>query len=138
MKILTLILFTCSFAWAQNKDVKAIRSILADQQNAWNKGDLESFMQGYWKSDSLMFIGSSGIKYGWQNTLDGYKKGYPTPEAMGQLYFTIYKIEILASGIAYVTGRWLLKRKSDEPNGHFTLLWKKLKGKWVIVADHSS
>jgi ketosteroid isomerase-like protein len=138
MKIVILFLFSCSFLAAQDQDLAAIRKVLAQQQQDWNSGNLESFMQGYWKSDSLKFISSRGINYGWQATLDGYKKGYPTAEAMGKLTFTIISIEKLSDESAMVIGKWHLQRTKDEPQGHFTLLWKKIAGRWVIVADHTS
>ncbi|MBX2945935.1 MAG: DUF4440 domain-containing protein [Cyclobacteriaceae bacterium] len=116
----------------------AIRKVMHLQQEAWNRADIESFMQGYWKSDSLKFIGRQGIHYGWQTTFDNYKKGYPTPEAMGTLTFTILSLEMLSNTSAYMIGRWHLKRTTDEPGGHFTLLWRKINGKWVIVVDHTS
>jgi hypothetical protein len=140
MKI-TLILFlsySCLVAQDHDQDITAIRKVLTQQQNDWNSGKLESFMQGYWKSDSLKFISSRGINYGWQATLDGYKKGYPTTEAMGKLTFTIISIEKLSKKSAMVIGKWHLQRTKDEPQGHFTLLWKKIEGRWVIVADHTS
>ncbi|GCC51840.1 DUF4440 domain-containing protein [Chryseotalea sanaruensis] len=138
MKIVILFLFSYSFLAAQDQDFTAIRKVLAQQQQDWNSGKLESFMQGYWKSDSLKFISSRGINYGWQATLDGYKKGYPTTEAMGKLTFTIISIEKLSDESAMVIGKWHLLRTKDEPQGHFTLLWKKIDGRWVIVADHTS
>lgn len=116
----------------------AIRQVMNTQQEAWNHADIETFMEGYWKSDSLKFIGRNGITYGWQTTLDNYKKSYPTPDAMGKLTFTILTLDILSETSAFMIGRWHLKRASDEPGGHFTLLWRKINGKWVIVADHTS
>jgi ketosteroid isomerase-like protein len=137
-----MLLLTLSFisiqGFSQDKDIVHIRQILKQQEIAWNEGNLEGFMQGYWKSDSLRFIGSRGIQYGWQTTLDNYKKGYPDKAAMGQLIFTILKVEKLSPTSAFIIGQWRLKREKDEPNGHFTLLWKKIKGQWLIVADHSS
>lgn len=138
MKTIILLLFSYSFLAAQDHDIDAIRKVLAQQQQDWNSGKLEAFMQGYWKSDSLKFISSRGINYGWQATLDGYKKGYPTTEAMGKLTFTIISIEKLSDESAMVIGKWHLQRTKDEPQGHFTLLWKKIEGRWVIVADHTS
>ena len=123
---------------AQNAAGRSIRDIMAAQELAWNRGDLEAFMEGYWRSDSLRFIGSSGLTYGWQQTLDNYKKGYPDTDAMGQLKFTILSVEQLSKRSAYVIGKWQLARKAGDLSGHYTLLWKKIKGKWVIVADHSS
>jgi ketosteroid isomerase-like protein len=111
---------------------------MADQEVAWNKGNLEAFMEGYWKSDSLRFIGSKGLTYGWQQTLDNYKKGYPDADAMGQLKFTILSVEQMADNCAFVVGKWQLTRKKGDVSGHYTLLWKKIMGRWVIVADHSS
>lgn len=116
----------------------AIRQVMHTQQEAWNRADIETFMEGYWKSDSLKFIGRNGITYGWQTTLDNYKKSYPTPDAMGKLTFTILTLNILSETSAFMIGRWHLKRATDEPGGHFTLLWRKINGKWVIVADHTS
>lgn len=116
----------------------AIRQVMNTQQEAWNHADIETFMEGYWKSDSLKFIGRNGITYGWQTTLDNYKKSYPTPDAMGKLTFTILTLDILSETSAFMIGRWHLKRASDEPGGHFTLLWRKINGKWVIIADHTS
>lgn len=116
----------------------AIRQVMNTQQEAWNRADIETFMEGYWKSDSLKFIGRNGITYGWQTTLDNYKKSYPTPDAMGKLTFTILTLDILSETSAFMIGRWHLKRATDEPGGHFTLLWRKINGKWVIIADHTS
>ena len=111
---------------------------MSDQEAAWNRADLEGFMDGYWRSDSLRFIGSKGLTYGWQQTLDNYKKTYPDAAAMGTLHFTLLSVEVLSPESAFVIGKWRLVREKDEPSGHFTLLWKKMDGKWVIVADHSS
>ena len=121
-----------------DKDLAAIRQVMNLQQEAWNRADLNAFMDGYWKSDSLMFVGRNGITYGWQTTLDNYKKTYPTPEAMGKLTFTLVTLEKQSSGSAFLIGKWHLKRVNDELGGYFTLLWKKINGKWVIVTDHTS
>ncbi|MBM3431730.1 MAG: DUF4440 domain-containing protein [Bacteroidetes bacterium] len=115
-----------------------IRALLAKQTEAWNRGDVEGFMEGYWKNDSLMFIGKSGITYGWQQTLDNYKKGYPDKTAMGQLTFTLIEMNLLSKKYFSVVGKWHLKRTIGDLSGHYTLLLKKIKGKWVIVKDHSS
>lgn len=120
------------------KDKSAILEIMASQEMSWNKGDLEGFMNGYWRSDSLRFIGKSGITYGWQPTLANYQRSYPDKAAMGKLKFTILRVESLGKGVAHVTGAWLLTREKDAPQGYFTLLWRKINGEWVIVADHSS
>lgn len=125
-------------SWSQDRDLKAIRAVMADQEGAWNRGDKEAFMLGYWHSDSLTFVGSRGLTYGWQQTLDNYKKGYPTQESMGKLTFTLLRLEKLSKRSAYVVGRWHLQRSIGDVGGHFILIWKKIKGKWVIVTDHTS
>jgi ketosteroid isomerase-like protein len=136
--IIGLCLYFAPVLTAQKNAVKRISAIMAEQEQAWNRGDLESFMQGYWPSDSLRFIGSKGLTYGWKQTLDNYKKSYPDRETMGILKFTIISIEPLSKRTAFVIGKWHLSRKAGDLSGHYTLLWKKMKGKWVIVADHSS
>ena len=140
MKIL-LISFCCFLylsSFAQNKDEQAIMSAINVQKIAWNKGDLVSFMDTYWKNDSLMFIGKSGVTYGWQNTLDNYKKGYPDTAAMGKLDFYILHVKRLSVLYFSVVGKWHLTRSIGNLEGHFTLLFKKIKNKWQIVSDHSS
>ena len=127
-----------SFLFAQNGEQKAILKILDDQTAAWNRGDVEVFMKGYWENDSLMFIGKSGVTYGWTNTLNNYKKGYPDTAAMGKLDFTIIKAERLSKEYYHVVGKWHLKRSIGDLEGHFTLLFRKINGHWVIVEDHSS
>jgi ketosteroid isomerase-like protein len=104
---------------------------------AWNNADIKGFMDHYWNSDSLMFIGSKGVTYGWQKTYDNYVKNYPNKEAMGILKFTIIKTEQLSKTSIYIIGKWELE-KEKPAGGHFTLLWKKINSKWVIVADHTS
>jgi len=131
-----LIISIASFA--QSKDETAIRNILNEQTNAWNSGNLEGFMNGYWQDDSLMFIGKSGITYGWQQTLNNYKKGYPDTAAMGKLQFDILQVKRLSAICFFIVGKWNLTRSIGNIGGHFTLLFKKVKNKWVIVADHSS
>ena len=136
---LAVVILSLTFnARAQSKDALAIRSALNEQLNAWNKGDLKRFMGTYWQSDSLMFIGKSGVTYGWQPTLDNYKKGYPDTAAMGKLDFNILEVKRLSEVYFFVVGKWHLTRSIGDVGGHFTLLLRKVKGKWVIVADHSS
>lgn len=140
-KILSLffiITLFCFSALAQSKDEQTIRTLIEEQRQAWNTGDKEKFMQAYWQSDSLMFIGKSGITYGWQKTLDNYKKGYPDTAAMGKLDFDILEVKRLSVMYFFVAGKWRLTRSIGDVGGHFTLLFKKMKNKWVIVADHSS
>jgi ketosteroid isomerase-like protein len=123
---------------AQSKAETTIRNIMASQEAAWNRADIAGFMEGYWKSDSLKFIGSSGLTYGWQQTLNNYKRSYQDKDAMGKLKFDIISVEILSPKSAFVIGKWHLTRIAGNLSGHYTLLWKKIKGNWVIVADHSS
>jgi hypothetical protein len=125
-------------SFAQTNNETAIREILSSQENSWNHGNLENFMQGYWKNDSLMFIGKSGITYGWQKTLENYRKRYPDTAAMGTLTFTMIQFRPLSASFYFVVGKWDLQRSIGNIGGHFTLLVKKIKGKWLIVADHSS
>ena len=121
-----------------DKDEQDIRRLLNDQTLAWNRGDIESFMKTYWQNDSLMFIGKSGITYGWTNTLNNYKKNYPDTIAMGKLSFNIILVKLLSFQYFHVTGKWHLQRSIGDLSGHYTLLLKKIKGRWVIIADHSS
>lgn len=141
MKQFLILIFLISsvITFAQGKDEQQILSILDAQSKSWNTGKIDEFMKGYWNSDSLMFIGSSGITYGYNATLANYYKRYPDRDAMGQLTFTILKLNRISNDSYFVIGKWFLKReKNGDIGGHFTLLWKKIKGEWVIVADHSS
>lgn len=131
-----LLLLATYFSHAQDK--QAIIKVMQSQQVAWNNGDLEGYMQGYWKSDSLLFVGSSAPTHGWQTTLEHYKKGYPDKAEMGMLTFGIIKIELLDKTNAFLFGSWHLKREKDAPGGYFTLWFRKIKGEWKIVVDHTS
>ena len=128
----------CFVANAQNNDEKIIRDLLEKQTEAWNSGNIEGFMEGYWKNDSLMFIGKSGVTYGWLNTLNNYKRGYPDTAAMGKLAFTFISMKKLSAEYFSVVGKWHLQRSVGDLKGHFTLLLRKINGEWVIVSDHSS
>ena len=137
-KLAALILLFPALIAAQNQDEQQIRQVINEQQTCWNAGDLECFMESYWKSDDLVFIGSRGVTYGWQNTLDNYKKSYPTKELMGTLSLELLILEPLSEDFWSVIGRWSLQRESDNPQGHFSLIFRKLGNDWVIVSDHSS
>ncbi len=115
-----------------------IREVMWQQQECWNNGDLECFMESYLKSDDLVFVGSAGPKYGWQVTLNNYKRSYPNKDAMGTLSFDLLKFISLGKNHQLVIGKWSLNRKTDNPNGHFSIVFKKIKGEWKIIADHSS
>ncbi|HEY6953998.1 MAG TPA: DUF4440 domain-containing protein [Flavisolibacter sp.] len=138
MKILLFLLALPFLVHSQSKDEQEIRRLLATQTQEWNRGDIEGFMQTYWKSDSLMFIGKTGVHFGWQNTLNNYKKSYPDTSAMGKLSFDIITVRKLSSEYYYVVGKWMLQRSIGDLSGHYDLLLKKIKGKWYIISDHSS
>ena len=138
-KILLLLLIVATTqVFAQDKDKQAVLTILDNQTKAWNKGDLENFMVGYWNNDSLMYIGKSGVTYGYQKTLNTYKKNYASKEQMGTLKFTILHVSRLSKDIIQVVGKWHLTRTIGDASGHYTLIFKKMNGYWVIISDHSS
>jgi ketosteroid isomerase-like protein len=120
------------------RDEAAIRKVLAEQTEAWNRGDLEGFMRGYWKSEKLKFVSRDKVTTGWQQTLDNYKKNYSSREAMGRLSFGDLEIYLLSKTSAFVIGSWRLDGPPNTPHGKFTLLWRKFKNGWRIVVDHSS
>lgn len=136
--LLALFLFTATAVAAQNGEEGEIKNLLHTQTEAWNRGDLEGFMQTYWKSDSLLFIGKNGVKWGWQETLGNYQRSYPDTAAMGKLSFDILVVKKLSPDYYYVVGKWMLKRTPGDLSGHYNLLLRNIKGQWVIVADHSS
>lgn len=140
MKIFFISLFVLFFAAcaAQSKDESTIRKLLTHQTESWNRGDIESFMTTYWKSDSLMFIGKNGVTYGWTNTLNNYRKNYPNAAAMGRLSFDIISVAPISPEYFHVVGKWHLERTIGDVSGHYTLLLKKINGQWLIIADHSS
>lgn len=141
MKKLVISLLLVVFAihlYAQSSQSDLILKLLEDQRQAWNRGDINEYMQGYNQSDSLLFVGKNGPQYGWNNTLENYKKSYPNKSAMGYLSFDIKEIKMISADHAFILGAWHLKREKDEPKGYFTLLVKKIKGQWKVIADHSS
>jgi ketosteroid isomerase-like protein len=119
-------------------DGQAIRKIMAAQVASWNRGNLEEFMIGYWENDSLVFVGKSGLSYGYSTALKHYKETYPDSEKMGTLFFTLIKLQPLSGEYYYVTGKWFLKRKVGDIGGYFTLLFRKFDGQWKIIEDHTS
>ena len=118
-------------------DQKAIVDILMRQSSDWNKGDLRAFMKGYWENDSLMFIGSEGVIYGYQNTLERYQKNYDTTEKMGILTFEVITLREVSENVYLMVGKFHLERTIGNAKGIFSLVWKKIKNQWVIVADHT-
>lgn len=140
MKLLLIICFSILSmpSLCQAKDETEVRNLLARQNAAWNRGNVDSFMVGYWENDSLMFIGKSGVTYGYKNTLANYKKNYPDTTAMGKLTFTLIQLKQLSPEYFHVTGKYYLTRTIGDASGHFTLVFRKISGKWVIISDHSS
>lgn len=137
--LLLTVFINTSSAFSQTVEGDQIRAVLNKQVQSWNCGDLKGFMKGYWESDSLMFIGKKGITYGYEQTLANYRKNYPDMDQMGELQFDLIKIDLISSGAAFVIGKWSLKReKAGDISGHFSLLFKKINGQWLIVSDHSS
>lgn len=140
-KVIILILLLPISLWSQGLDEIEVQKIQLEmhmQETAWNRGDIKSYMHAYWNSDSLVFIGKSGINYGWNNTYLNYLRSYPDQKTMGKLTFDNVKIEMLSKDRAYVIGKWHLEREVGDLEGHYTLLWKKIDGLWKIVSDHSS
>ena len=115
-----------------------ITTMMLQQAKDWSNGDLEAFMEGYIKSDSLKFVGSKGITYGWQQTLNNYKKGYPTKEHTGILTFNLLNFDQLADDVFLVIGEYHLKRSVEDADGMFSIILKKIEDEWKIIADHSS
>jgi ketosteroid isomerase-like protein len=137
--LVLLIIFLSGAGFGQKpSDKQAIMDVLSRQEKAWNKGDIGTFMQGYWKSDSLIFIGSTGPQYGWNETIERYRKSYDTPEKMGQLTFDILQVEFFSQETCRVLGKWHLKRSIGDTGGYFTLIFKKFGDGWKIVYDHTS
>jgi ketosteroid isomerase-like protein len=125
----------------QKQDAKteaAIRAVLDAQRDAWNRGDIDGYMDGYDRSPQTEFVGGDEITRGWQTVLDRYKKKYDSREKMGVLTFSDLEITMLSKDAALVLGRWHLKRANDEPHGTFSLVFRKRKAGWRIVHDHSS
>jgi uncharacterized protein (TIGR02246 family) len=116
----------------------AIRAVLDAQRDAWNRGDIEGYMDGYDRSPDTVFVSGDHINRGWQMVLDRYKKSYDSREKMGVLTFSEVEIAVLTKDAAAVLGRWRLKRANDEPHGTFTLLFRKTKRGWKITHDHTS
>lgn len=138
-----LIICFCFFAlntFSQQKSPEnTILAMLQSQTKFWNEGNLDKFMEGYWKNDSLTFIGKNGLKYGYETALNNYKKGYPDRASMGTLVFDIKKVEKLSRKVYFVIGKWHLERpEKGNLDGHYSLIFKKIKGQWVIISDHSS
>jgi ketosteroid isomerase-like protein len=120
------------------KTVTAITSVLDAQVAAWNQGDIEGFMHGYWESPETIFVSGDNVMRGWQNVLDRYKKSYDSREKMGTLAFTDLEITSIGKGLAVALGRWKLTRAADTPHGRFTLILRLTPQGWRIIHDHTS
>ena len=137
------ILFGMSLSFAQSETRRSkisdeIRQVINDQTTAWNAGDIEGFMRGYWNSPELKFVSGANVTKGWQPTLDRYKKNYDSRAKMGVLTFSDLEITVLSKDAATVLGSWSLQRENDKPGGKFTLIFRKFKDGWKIVHDHTS
>lgn len=137
--LLALLCIICTnTAFPENKDEAAIQKMLTAQVEQWNKGHIEGYMKGYWESDSLLFIGSKGPRYGYSATLKKYQESYPDADHMGKLTSTVTSMQKLSPEYYFIVGTWALQRKAGDVSGSYTLLLRKIKGEWVIVCDHSS
>lgn len=138
--ILLISLFASSSTelYAQNADKIAIKKLLQNQAHAWSKGNIDEFMKGYWQNDSLVFTGKKGLTYGYKTTMENYKKNYPDTAAMGQLHFDLLQLKKLSFEYYFVIGKFHLTRTAGDLEGYFTLLFKKIKNKWLIISDHTS
>jgi ketosteroid isomerase-like protein len=134
---LVMLLLALAVSAKENAET-AIRGVLEAQTAAWNRGDIEGFMAGYWRSEETVFISGDSVTRGWQATLDRYKKGYDTRDKMGALTFSDLDIKKIDKKNAVVIGRWALARANDNPRGRFTLLFRKFKEGWRVVHDHTS
>jgi len=123
---------------ARDADMKSINEVLNAQQSAWNRGDVDAFLIGYWRSPELTFSGGNGVSRGWDGVLARYKKSYPNHAAMGQLEFSDLEFRFLGPDAALVLGQWHLKRESGDIGGVFTLVWQKFPDGWKIIHDHTS
>ena len=119
-------------------DRAAINAVLKAQQTAWNRGDVDAFLVGYWQSSELTFSGSNGISRGWDGVLSRYKKNYPDRATMGELNFSDLEVRFLGSDAALVLGKWHLKREMGDIGGVFSLVWQKFPEGWKIIHDHTS
>lgn len=136
-KGLTALLMFLAFS-ATAVPTDEIAHVLTEQEAAWNRGDLDAYMEGYWNNEKMRFVSGKKFRYGWQETLTAYKKNYPNKALLGSLKFTIKETKMLSNYAAVVVGRWELTRAKDKPNGVFTLLVEKIDDRWVITHDHTS
>jgi ketosteroid isomerase-like protein len=136
--VVLLLLAATLSAQSAAKTKADIKAVMDAQAAAWNNGDIEGFMRGYWNSPDLVFVSGANVTRGWQPTLDRYKKGYDSRAKMGTLTFSDLEITVLSKDSAVVLGSWSLAREKDNPHGKFTLIFRKFKDGWRIVMDHTS
>lgn len=139
--LFSFLLFVSTNIHAQSKNDKIaadIRQVMNTQAAAWNAGDIDGFMRGYWNSPELVFVSGDNVTKGWQPTLDRYKKNYDSRAKMGTLTFSDLEVEVLSKTAAKVLGSWSLAREADNPKGKFTLIFRRFKDGWRIVHDHTS
>lgn len=134
--LIPLIIVSCEMG--QNNSIVEIKKVLAEQENAWNRGDIEGFMSGYFQNDSLRFASGGHVTFGWKATLERYQKGYPDQTSMGTLTFSNIDVDLLSHDVAMVFGKWELQITDDHPWGLFTLIFRKTDKGWKIIHDHTS
>lgn len=135
--LVTTLLFSCASKSTIEQDHKEIMAILKKQQEDWSQNNLEGFMDGYWKSDSLFFYSNAKLNSGWQNTINSYKKNYPDASYSGTLNFDIVKISPISDNAHFVMGAYHLTREVGNASGTFMIIFKKIDGEWKIIADSS-
>ena len=133
-----IFLFVLLYGCSEKENLPSeISKVIKKQETAWNNGDIDAFMEGYWNNDSMQFITKNGIRYGWKQTLESYKKSYSSKEKMGQLSFGNLKIKAIDSKTGHATGTWHIARSADSLEGHFSLLFKQFKNGPRIIVDHT-
>ena len=135
-----VLILVCALGSAEStaQPAKEILAVLDSQVVSWNRGDIDGYMRGYWKSDSLLFTSGGKIQRGWNATLEKYRRAYSTKDLMGTLKFSQCEVSFLSADAAWVFGRWELVRTKNHPQGVFTLIVRKFFGGWKIVHDHTS
>ena len=133
-----MVALVCAESEQPPNSVAEIQSVLSAQQDAWNRGDIDAFMNGYAQSASTVFVSEGEVRRGWETVRDRYRVKYSDRAKMGTLSFSDIEVTVLSPDAAVVLGRWRLKRANDEPHGRFTLIFKRLPEGWRIVHDHTS
>ena len=136
--ILFAVFSACTNKQITDAEKEDIMQVFLKTEEAWNEGNLDKFMDGYWRSEKLVFVGSSGPTYGWESTLENYKKGYPDRETMGKLKFETLDLYRIDKNSVIMIGKFYLTRTIGDMSGHYTLVWQKIKNNWMIISDHSS